>query len=50
LFTDWRSKGDVGVFYTGLLHFSFGALVVAHFITSGAACRCSSRCSAARGH
>jgi uncharacterized protein YjeT (DUF2065 family) len=36
LFTDWRSKGDVGVFYTGLLHFSFGALVVAfHNVWSG---------------
>ena len=29
LFIDWRSKGDVGVFYTGLLHFTFGALIVA---------------------
>ena len=29
LFIDWRSKGDVGVFYTGLLHFNFGALIVA---------------------
>ena len=29
LFIDWRNKGDVGVFYTGLLHFNFGALIVA---------------------
>ena len=29
LFIDWRGKGDVGVFYTGLLHFTFGALIVA---------------------
>ncbi len=29
LFIDWRRKGDVGVFYTGLLHFTFGALIVA---------------------
>ena len=29
LFIDWRSKGVVGVFYTGLLHFTFGALIVA---------------------
>ena len=29
LFVDWRGKGNVGVFYTGLLHFTLGALVVA---------------------
>ena len=29
LFIDWRAKGTVGVFYTGLLHFVFGALIVA---------------------
>ncbi len=29
LFIEWRAKGDVGVFYTGLLHFALGALVVA---------------------
>ena len=29
LFIFWREKGDVGVFYTGLLHFQFGALIVA---------------------
>jgi uncharacterized protein YjeT (DUF2065 family) len=29
LFIDWRGKGDVGVIYTALLHFCFGALVVA---------------------
>ena len=29
LFIDWRSKGTTGVFYTGLLHFNIGALVVA---------------------
>lgn len=29
LFIAWREKGDVGVFYTGLLHLNFGALVVA---------------------
>ena len=36
LFIDWRSKGNVGVFYTGLLHFTFGALTVAfHNVWSG---------------
>ena len=29
LFIDWREKGHIGVFYTGLLHFVFGALIVA---------------------
>ena len=29
LFIQWRDKGNVGVFYTALLHFTFGALVVA---------------------
>jgi len=29
LFIGWREKGAVGVFYTGLLHFMCGALVVA---------------------
>lgn len=29
LFMQWRDKGLPGVFYTGLLHFSFGALIVA---------------------
>ena len=29
LFSHWREKGDTGVFYTGLLHFNFGALIVA---------------------
>ena len=29
LFIHWREKGNVGVFYTGLLHFSLGALIVA---------------------
>lgn len=29
LFIHWREKGDIGVFYTGLLHFTFGALIVA---------------------
>ena len=29
LFIHWREKGNVGVFYTGLLHFTFGALIVA---------------------
>ena len=29
LFIAWREKGDVGVFYTAMLHFSFGALIVA---------------------
>jgi uncharacterized protein YjeT (DUF2065 family) len=29
LFIQWREKGNVGVFYTGLLHFTFGALIVA---------------------
>ena len=28
MFIDWRQKGKVGVFYTGLLHFNFGALIV----------------------
>jgi uncharacterized protein YjeT (DUF2065 family) len=36
LFMHWRQKGDVGVFYTGLLHFVFGALIVAfHNVWSG---------------
>lgn len=36
LFIDWRGKGNVGVFYTGLLHFTFGALTVAfHNVWSG---------------
>ena len=29
LFIDWRGKGEVGAFYTGLLHFQMGALVLA---------------------
>jgi uncharacterized protein YjeT (DUF2065 family) len=29
LFIHWRAKGNVGVFYTALLHFTFGALIVA---------------------
>ena len=29
LFSEWRAKGNVGVFYAGLLHFNFGALIVA---------------------
>ena len=29
LFIEWRNKGVVGVFYTGLLHFALGALIVA---------------------
>ena len=29
LFIHWREKGVVGVFYTALLHFCFGALIVA---------------------
>ncbi|HEV3408723.1 MAG TPA: hypothetical protein VG095_00380 [Chthoniobacterales bacterium] len=29
LFIQWREKGNIGVFYTGLLHFNFGALIVA---------------------
>jgi len=29
LFIDWRGKGEVGAFYTGLLHFQFGVLIVA---------------------
>jgi len=29
LFISWREKGDVGGLYTGLLHFQFGALIVA---------------------
>lgn len=29
LFILWREKGEVGAFYTGLLHFQFGALIVA---------------------
>ena len=29
LFIHWRGKGGVGVFYAGLLHFAFGALIVA---------------------
>ena len=29
LFIHWRGKGDVGVLYAGLLHFAFGALIVA---------------------
>jgi hypothetical protein len=29
LFIHWRDKGDVGVFYTALLHFTLGALIVA---------------------
>jgi hypothetical protein len=36
LFITWREKGSVGVFYTGLLHFTFGALIVAfHNVWSG---------------
>lgn len=29
LFMHWREKGDVGVFYTALLHLNLGALIVA---------------------
>lgn len=29
LFIQWREKGAVGVFYTALLHSTFGAIVVA---------------------
>ena len=29
LFIQWREKGSVGVFYTGLLHFTFGAIIIA---------------------
>ncbi len=29
LFIHWREKGNVGVIYTALLHFTFGALIVA---------------------
>ena len=29
LFMRWREKGNVGGFYTGLLHFQFGAFIVA---------------------
>ena len=29
LFIGWRDKGTVGVFYTGLLHFAFGVVIVA---------------------
>jgi uncharacterized protein YjeT (DUF2065 family) len=29
LFISWREKGTVGVFYTALLHFVFGAIIVA---------------------
>jgi len=29
LFIQWREKGSVGVFYTALLHFALGALIVA---------------------
>ena len=29
LFIQWRAKGKPGVFYTGLLHFTFGVLIVA---------------------
>ncbi|CAN5714048.1 hypothetical protein BH20VER1_BH20VER1_27410 [soil metagenome] len=36
LFIGWRERGDAGVFYTGLLHFTFGALIVAfHSVWSG---------------
>ena len=36
LFIGWREKGDVGVFYTGLLHFVFGVLIAAfHNVWSG---------------
>jgi len=36
LFSDWLSKGTTGVFYTGLLHFNIGSLVVAfHNVWSG---------------
>jgi uncharacterized protein YjeT (DUF2065 family) len=36
LFIDWRNKGNVGVFYTALLHFCLGALIVAfHNVWSG---------------
>ena len=29
LFILWREKGEVGALYSGLLHFQFGALIVA---------------------
>src|SRR3712207_3941761 len=29
LFIQWREKGTPGVFYTALLHFTFGAVIVA---------------------
>jgi len=29
IFIDWRQKGNAGVFYTALLHFTLGALIVA---------------------
>ena len=29
LFIRWREMGNVGVFYTALLHFCFGAIIVA---------------------
>jgi ribose/xylose/arabinose/galactoside ABC-type transport system permease subunit len=29
LFINWREKGVLGVFYTGLLHFALGAIIVA---------------------
>ena len=29
LFIQWREKGKPGVFYTALLHFTFGAIIVA---------------------
>ncbi len=36
LFIGWREKGDPGVFYTGLLHFTCGALIVSfHNVWSG---------------
>lgn len=36
LFIDWRNKGSTGVFYTALLHFTFGAIIVAfHNVWSG---------------
>lgn len=38
LFIGWREKGAVGVFYSGLLHFHFGAVVVAfHNVWGGIA-------------